>query len=128
MVKTPVRHPRPHARGQRPWVWLVGPDPVLHQKYRVWLQQRNQALWREEGWTIDFDVWVKIWGDKWPLRGREKGTMCMSRLDWSLPWTPDNVAIITREQHAKMQGDARAAGWSSLAAKRKRQQRKDLTK
>jgi hypothetical protein len=47
----------------------------------------------------------------------------MSRLDWSRPWTPDNVAIITREDPAKMQGDARAAGWSSIAQKRRRAER-----
>jgi hypothetical protein len=47
----------------------------------------------------------------------------MSRLDWSLPWTLDNVAIITREAHARLQGDARAAGWSSTAQRRARARR-----
>jgi hypothetical protein len=119
--------PRPQCRGPRPQVWLVGPDAELHQKYRVWAQQKNQAQWRDEGWTIEFDTWCSIWGDMWQHRGREKGTYCMSRLDWSLPWTPDNVAIITREEHAKMQGHARAAGWCSLAQKRYKQRKKQTT-
>jgi hypothetical protein len=47
----------------------------------------------------------------------------MSRLDWSLPWTVNNVAIITREAHARLQGLARQAGWSSIAQKRARARR-----
>jgi len=95
---------------------------VEHRQYLTWLQQRNQAQWREEGWTIDFDTWKQIWTDsgQWANRGRERGTYCMSRLDWSLPWTADNVAIITREAHARLQGLARAQGWSSTAQKRRR--------
>jgi len=115
--------PRPNSRGLRPHLWRVGPDPDLHAKYRVWLQQRNQALWRDEGWEISFADWVKLWGDLWLLRGRTRGTYCMTRVDWSLPWTLDNVRIATREEHAKMQGDARAAGWCSIAQKRRRGRR-----
>ena len=115
--------PRPHTRGIRPQAWITGTDPVVHKKYRVFIQQRNQALYREEGWTIDFDTWCTIWGDQWPLRGREKGTYCMSRKDWSLPWTATNVAIITREEHAKMQGVAVKSGWRSIAQKKYRLKR-----
>lgn len=112
------RGPRPHTRGPRPQVWITGPDPVLHKKYLVWLQQRNQALWREEGWHIEFDDWLKLWTDQWHLRGRERGDYCMTRRDWSLPWTLDNVQVITRSEHARQQGQARAAGWCSVAHKR----------
>ena len=117
--------PRPHTRGPRPNAWKMGPDPEEHRRYRVFIQQRNQAQWREEGWTITFDAWKQIWADsgQWLNRGRERGTYCMSRLDWSLPWTAGNVAIITREAHARLQGDARAAGWSSIAQKRARGRR-----
>ena len=117
------RAPRPSTRGVRPQVWITGPDPVLHEKYRVWLQQKNQAQWRDEGWSIGFTDWCNLWADLWESRGRTRGSYCMSRLDWSLPWTLDNVAVITREAHAKLQGDARAAGWSSIAQKRARARR-----
>ncbi len=118
----PLKGPRPHTRGPRPHVWKIGPDPELHAKYRVWLQQRNQALWRGEGWHIDFDVWCEIWGDQWHNRGRERGTMCMTRRDWSEPWTEDNAIIVTRSQHARAQGHAKAAGWRSLARQRQKEQ------
>lgn len=32
------RAPRPHACGPRPHVWVTGPDPVEHKKYRHWIQ------------------------------------------------------------------------------------------
>ena len=120
MANTTKGIPRPNARGIRPHIWITGPDPVQHKKYLVWLQQKNQAQFREEGWTIAFDVWVDLWGDLWHQRGRERGDYCMSRKDWSLPWTTDNVAIITRTEHARLQGYARAAGWCSIAQKKQR--------
>ena len=112
--------PRPNSRHPRPHLWIMGPDPELRVKYYAWLQQRNQALWRSEDWHIDFDSWLALWGDAWPLRGRTKGSMCMTRKDWSLPWTLDNVHVITRSEHAKAQGQAKAAGWCSVAQKRRR--------
>jgi len=115
--------PRPHTRHPRPQVWITGPDPVVHEKYRVWLQQKNQAQWRDEGWHIGFTDWCDLWAEQWESRGRTRGSYCMTRLDWSLPWTLNNVKITTREEHAKLQGQARAAGWSSVAQKRQRARR-----
>jgi len=117
--------PRPHARGPRPGAWITGPDPEEHARYRVYIQQRNQAQWREEGWNITFAEWKQLWADsgQWLNRGRERGHWCMSRRDWSLPWTRANAAVITREEHARLQGEARAAGWSSMAQKRRRGRR-----
>ena len=95
---------------------------MRHRQYLTWLQQRNQAQWREEGWSIDFDAWRDLWeaSGQWLNRGRERGCYCMTRIDWSLPWSLNNVAIVTREQHARMQGEAVAAGWRSIAQKRRR--------
>lgn len=115
--------PRPHTRKPRPHIWKSGPDPVQHKKYLTWLQQRNQALFRDEGWNIDFADWCKLWADKWDLRGRTRGSYCMTRRDWSLPWTLDNVHVITRSEHAKAQGAAKAAGWCSIAQKRRKYRR-----
>jgi hypothetical protein len=122
-----LRH-KPHTKSwgkKRPHLWVTGPDPVLHKKYLVWLQQRNQALWREEGWHIEFADWCKLWADLWHARGRARGDYCMTRLDWGLPWTLDNVHVITRSEHARIQGNARAAGWCSIARKRQKSTTKD---
>ena len=119
--------PRPNSRGPRPQVWVTGPDPVRHKKYMTWLQQRNQANWREEGWSIDFEDWCRLWAEHWPLRGRRRGDYCMTRVDWSLPWTLDNVQVVTRSEHAKAQGVARATGWRSIARKRVQTNDKGIT-
>jgi hypothetical protein len=95
---------------------------VEHKKYRVYIQQKNQAQWREEGWSITFAEWKQLWESSghWESRGRERGDYCMTRQDWSRPWTVSNAQIITRQAHAKLQGDAVAAGWRSLAQKKNR--------
>lgn len=125
MAKYDPRAPRPHMRGPRPNAWVTGPDPEEHKKYRVYIQQKNQAQFREEGWTLTFDEWKQIWADsgEWDNRGRQKGCYCMTRQDWGLPWTTDNTIIVSREVHARMQGDAVAAGWRSLAQKKYRQRK-----
>lgn len=110
--------PRPNSRGPRPQVWVTGPDPVVHKKYRVFIQQRNQANYRGEGWTIPFEAWCDLWQEKWDLRGREVGDYCMTRKDWSLPWTVENAQIVTRQEHTRQQGLARNQGWRSIARKR----------
>lgn len=122
MARSTKGIPRPNARGPRPQSWISGPDPEEHKRYRVWIQQKNQAQWREEGWNIDFETWKQLWADsgQWDNRGRVKGTYCMTRKDWSTPWTLDNVVIVPREVHAKMQGEAVMMGWRSVAQKRSR--------
>jgi hypothetical protein len=114
--------PRPHTCGPRPNSWKAGPDPVEHKRYQVWIQQKNQAQYRDEGWDISFAEWKQLWDQSghWADRGRVKGTWCMTRRDWSLPWTVDNAMVITREEHARMQGQAIAAGWRSIAQKKRR--------
>jgi len=110
--------PRPHTRKPRPHVWQIQ-DPDLRVKWYIWGQQKNQAQWREEGWDLSFEVWLEIWGDLWSQRGRERSCYCMTRRDWSLPWTEDNVKIVTREEHARLQGLAVKSGWRSVARKRR---------
>ena len=106
--------PRPNARGLRPHLWKSGPDKEAHKKHIVWRQQKNQAQFREEGWDIPFDVWCEIWGELWYNRGRESGDYCMTRIDWDKPWTEDNVQLITRKEHAQMQGQAVRDGYRSV--------------
>ena len=101
--------------GPRPQVWLSGPDPTRHEQHKAWRQQKNQAQFRGETWLLSFDDWISTWGLLWPRRGRTVDCYCMTRRDWELPWTPDNVHVITREQHAQMQNTAKAAGWRSPA-------------
>lgn len=93
---------------QMPHVWVSGPDPERHRRYLQWLQQKNQAQFRKEGWDFSFDDWLELWGDQIHLRGREKGSMTMVRRDYSLPWSKDNACIVDRIGHARVQKIAMA--------------------
>lgn len=91
-----------------PHTWVSGEDPVKHKQYYVWLQQKNQAQYRNEGWDLPFDLWTEIWGEQWHNRGRDPQSMCMTRRDNTQPWTADNVEVITRGEHFKRQHAQRA--------------------
>ena len=95
------RAPRPHACGPRPHVWVTGPDPEEHKKYRVFIQQRNQANYRLETWTITFEEWWDIWekSGHWDQRGCKQGQYCMSRIGDQGEYSSTNVFI---QQHGQI--------------------------
>lgn len=93
------RSPRPHMRGPRPQAWVTGPDEEEHQKYRAFIQQRNQAQWRGEVWELTFDQWKQLWAEKWIHRGRTQGTYCLTRRDYNEPWTVSNAQVLSRRDH-----------------------------
>ena len=84
---------------QYPNAWVSGPDPLRHQQYLVWLQQRNQAQFRKEPWNLAFDDWLVLWGDLWSKRGRGRDDYCMTRQDPEAAWCKHNAVVITRRQH-----------------------------
>ena len=94
------RGPRPHTAGLRPHLWKTGSDPLRHRQYRVWLQQRNQAQWREEGWVYEFEDWQRVWAPLWSQRGKASTQLCMTRLDPTKPWSEANTQIVTRHEHS----------------------------
>ena len=87
--------------GSRPHLWKSGPDPLAHDSYRAWLQCRNQANFRKEGWVLTFEQWLEHWAGMWHRRGRTSQELCITRLDCSRPWSTENVIIITRRQNAQ---------------------------
>ena len=97
------RAPRQHACGPRPHVWVTGPDPLVHKKYRAFIQHRNQSNYRNEPWDLTFDEYCDIWGELWWQRGREKDCYCLTRQDYSGAWTRSNVEVITRKEHNQRQ-------------------------
>ena len=116
--RTDRRHGRP---GPRPNMWVAGPDPETHQKYQAWLQQKNQAQWRGETWALPFEEWQVLWGTNWQHRGRERGCYCMTRRDHTAAWNLVNAQVITREEHARQQGQLVAQGLRSPRQARRRQ-------
>ena len=98
-------------RNQRPHKWKTGPDPVTHAKYNNWIQQRNQANYRREPWQLTFEQWCAVWGDDWHRKGRGAQDLCMTRIDPSQAWHPDNVMLITRRDHVFRQDQFRSPDW-----------------
>lgn len=89
--------------GPRPQVWVSGPDPVRHAQHIAYGRAKCQAQFRGEGWDLTFEEFEALWQDRWHLRGRIKDSLCMSRLDYDLPWSITNCDIITRAEHNKRQ-------------------------
>ena len=87
--------------GTRPHQWKSGPDAETHKIYYAWLQCKNQANYRSEGWDLTFDEWQQHWTGLWHRRGRTSQELCITRIDCSRPWSTDNVIIVTRRQHAQ---------------------------
>jgi hypothetical protein len=105
----------------RPYMWVSGPDPETHQQYRAWVQQRNQARWREELWCLTFEEYQDIWLAHWHLRGRLAHSVMMSRRDPDLAWDVTNCVLITRAELGQQQAAARVAGRRSRARERELQ-------
>lgn len=87
--------------GPRPQCWVSGPDPVTHQQYRAFIQQRNQAQWRGEPWQLTFEQWQDLWFPHWRQRGRGRWDYCMVRRDPSLPWDTANTEVVSRQEHCQ---------------------------
>jgi hypothetical protein len=87
------------AKGPFPAMWKSGPDPVRHQQHIAWHKARAQAHFRGEIWNLTFEQWVELWGDRWDLRGRQRGCLCIGRRDPTLPWDTTNTQLVTREEH-----------------------------
>ena len=92
MTKRPYR-----ARGFR------YPDPIEHEQHIAWLRSKAQAAYRLEDWELNLSDFMKIWGrKKWLQRGRKTDDLTLARLDWSLPWSKDNVKIMIRYEQVKI--------------------------
>ena len=109
--RTKLLHSRPH-------MWISGPDLETHIQYRAYVQQRNQARWREELWLLTFAEYQDIWLGHWHWRGRHAHSVMMSRRDPTLPWDSTNAVLITRRELGQQQAAARQAGRRSRARER----------
>ena len=99
--------PKKQPLKTRPHLWKSGPDPVAHQKYLAWLQHRAQAQFRNEVYELDFASWLEVWQQHWHQRGRTRNSVCITRQDPEQSWCLENVQVVTREQHARRQGEWR---------------------
>lgn len=97
-------------RGLRPQIWITGPDPRTHKQYHCWQLQKVQATYRSEEYDLTFEEYKELWDPHWEQRGRTRGTVCMTRIDWEGAWTKTNVEIVPREEHLKRQRENQMLG------------------
>lgn len=91
----------------RPHLWVSGPDPERHRRYRIWIQAKNQAQFRKEIWMLTFDEWLEIWEPHWEDRGRGPGKKVLTRVNFNRPWSPTNARVVTRAEFAQAEARRR---------------------
>ena len=67
------------------------------KKLLAFYRQRCQAKARQEPWNMTYEQWYAIWDGNWDKRGRHKGAWRMRRIDYNLPWQPDNIQLIANK-------------------------------
>ena len=90
-------------QGIRPHVWIIGSDVVDHKLYIACQRAKAQAKYRQEVWLITEIEYIKLWrtDDQYLKKGRGIDDLCLTRKDFDLDWTLDNVEIISRHDHYK---------------------------
>lgn len=88
-----------------PWTWAERDSwtPFERETRRAWLVHRSQARFRGEEHEITLEQYREIWSHDFYRRGRHPEDLTMTRIDEEKAWTPDNVKIITREEHCREQ-------------------------
>ena len=87
--------------GLYPKTWKSGPDEINHKLYTDCQRARAQAWYRGEEWYITEQEYIRLWreDDRYLKKGRTVECLCLSKIDYTLPWTMDNVHFITRREH-----------------------------
>jgi hypothetical protein len=76
---------------------------ALRDLRRSYQMARSQAIYRGEEWTLDIDLWMRLWSedDRYLRKGRASDQLSFVRINPSLGWRPDNVRIETRRRHQR---------------------------
>jgi hypothetical protein len=104
------------AKGKlRPHLWISGTDEYRHQMYTPWMRQRAQANYRGEEYLLTFDEYFAIWNGYWHDRGRGADDLCMTREDFTGPWSRDNCYLAVRKELLSELNKAKS-GWKTLGS------------
>jgi hypothetical protein len=90
-----------YRTGPNPNAWIVGPDPVRHEKFVCWQRMRAQAHYRGEKYQLTFEDFESVWADQWHRRGRHSEDLCITRKNPKLPWKLNNVQLMSRAEHVR---------------------------
>ena len=90
----------PRPSGPRPNLRKY-PDPIDNKLFVDCMRARAQAWYLGEEWYISDDDYVRMWreNDNYLKKGRHNEDLCLTRIDYNMPWQLDNVRIISRAEH-----------------------------
>ena len=72
-------------------------DYFDHVRHNAYLKAKAQAAYRNEPWHLTINDWFAVWTPElWARRGRRSEDVCMVRKNTDLPFSLDNVLIVTR--------------------------------
>ena len=78
--------------------------PGIQAEQRLsWSRMKAQAKFRKEPWDLSWEDYNQIWDKKWHLRGTEKGSYVLTKIDQSGVWHKDNVEVIPRLEQWRRQ-------------------------
>lgn len=72
---------------------------MTDEKYLAYQSHKASAQARGIEFTLSFDEWCEVWGDKFALRGRQKGQLNMCRARDEGGYTLGNVRIATIKEN-----------------------------
>jgi hypothetical protein len=82
--------------------------PGIQAEQRMsWSRMKAQAKFRDEPWDLSWEDYNQIWDKKWHLRGTEKGSYVLTKIDQSGVWHKDNVEVIPRLEQWRRQNKNR---------------------
>jgi len=91
--------------------WITGPDPLRREKYYAYLKHKAQCNFRGEDYELTWQDWETMWSDQQFLqRGKTVDSLCLTRIDYDLPWAEYNCQIVTRKDHLKRNSEFRRNG------------------
>jgi len=103
-----IKHNSTKGRPQDPTKWKHGPDPFTHDCYYAFLKHRSQARFRNEQYELTFEEWLSMWTpETFAARGRSIDSWVLTRSDWDGPWSLDNIVLVDRKTHLKLNGEHR---------------------
>lgn len=96
------------GRYSDPNCWKTGPDPLRREKYYAYLKHKAQCNFRKQEYELSWEQWESLWPDDLFLkRGRGCDNLCLTKIDYELPWALYNVQVVTKGEHLKRNGEFR---------------------
>lgn len=91
--------PRPHIRKY--------PNERDNKMYYAFLKMRAQAKFRGELFSLTFEDFQDLWGDKFEQRGKQSHCLVLTKIDRRFTWSRDNVHLITRQEQLIRDGESK---------------------